>query len=94
MKIKGGLLDRISPQFWFIFILESVFLLFTQQDNSLSAFHLVCAFVSPISKVYFVKFYICISSCVHVLNVCTITEGRFNVKVNFFSYYIFFTRVC
>ncbi len=24
-RLKGGLLDRISPQFWFILILESVF---------------------------------------------------------------------
>ncbi len=35
----------------------------------LSAFHLVCAFMGLISKVYFVKFYVCILSCVHVLNV-------------------------
>ncbi len=62
----------IRPQFWFILILESVFFLFTQRNNSLSAFHLVCVFMSL--NVYFVKFYICISSCVRVLNVCTITE--------------------
>ncbi len=76
-RLKGGLLDRISPQFLFILILESVFLLFTQRNNELSAVHLVCTFMSLISKVYFVKFYICISSCVRVLNVCTITEAAF-----------------
>ncbi len=72
----------IRPQFRFILILESVILLFTQQNNELSAFHLVCVFMSLISKMYFMKFYICISSCVRVLNVCM----RFNVKVYFFSY--------
>ncbi len=30
-----------------------------------------------LSKVYFVKLYTCISSCVRVLNVCTITEAVF-----------------
>ncbi len=47
-----------SAQLWFILILESVFLLFKQQNNPLSAFHLVCAFMSLISKVYFMKFYV------------------------------------
>ncbi len=54
-----------------------MFILFTQQNNELSAFHLVCAFMGLISKVYFVKFYICVSSCLRVLNVCTITEAAF-----------------
>ncbi len=44
--MKGGLLDRISPQFWSILILEGVFILFTQQNNELlSAFNLVSAFM-------------------------------------------------
>ncbi len=32
-RLKGGLLDRISPQFRSILILESMFILFTQQNN-------------------------------------------------------------
>ncbi len=32
-RLKGGLLERISLQLWFILILESVFLLFTQRNN-------------------------------------------------------------
>ncbi len=42
MKIDRRFIERISPQFWFILILESVFLLFTPQNNYLfGAFHLV-----------------------------------------------------
>ncbi len=45
-------------------------LLFSPENNYLlSAFHLVCAFMGLISKVYFVKIYMCISSCVRALNV-------------------------
>ncbi len=38
---------------------------------------------------YFVKFYICISSCVRVLNM----KRCFNGKVYFFSYLIFYENV-
>ncbi len=69
-RLTDVLLDRISSQFWSILILESVLLLFMPWNNSLlSAFHIVCTFMGLISKVYFVKFYICISSCVRVLNI-------------------------
>ncbi len=47
-RLTDILIDRISPQFWSILILESVFLLLTPLNNSLlSAFHLVCAFHGP-----------------------------------------------
>ncbi len=83
------LIDRISPQFWSILILESVFILFTPQNNSLlSAFHLVCAFMGLISKVYFGEFYMCISSsaCFECLH----NKQCFNGKVYFFSYLIIY----
>ncbi len=69
-RLTAVLIDCISPQFWPIASLERVFLLFMPQNNYLlSAFNLVCAFMCLISKVYVVKFYMCISSCVRVLNV-------------------------
>ncbi len=68
-RLTDGLIDLISLQFRSILILECVFILFTPQNNSLSAFHLVCAFMGLISKVYFVKVYICMSSFARVLNV-------------------------
>ncbi len=40
-------MDRISPQFWSILILESVFLLLMPQNN---AFYFVCAFMGPIVR--------------------------------------------
>ncbi len=64
-----------------------MFLLFTPLNNSLlGAFHIVCAFMGLIRKVYFVKFYMCISFCVGVLNM----KQCFNGKVYFFSYLIFY----
>ncbi len=91
-RLTDILIDRISPQFWSILILESVFLLFTPQNHSLlSAFHLVSAFMGLISKVYFVKFYTCISSvCVRWMFCCTITEAVFSWKSILFQ--LFFSN--
>ncbi len=90
MQLTDVLIDRISPQVWSILILESVFLLFMPQNNYLSAFHRVSAFMGLISKVYFVKFYMCISYCVRVLNVllhnkcCVFMEKYTFSGINFF----------
>ncbi len=42
MKIDRRFIERISPQFWSILILESVFLLFTPQNNYLLIIIIMC----------------------------------------------------
>ncbi len=53
-----------------------------ERERMLSAFHLVSAFMG-LSKMYFVKFYMCISFCVHILNV--LLHNTFSV-IDFFVY--------
>ncbi len=79
------LIDRISPQFWSILILESVSFIYATKKIFVKCISSSVCFHGP--DKYFVKFYICISSCVRVLNsldMFTVFIIMFVIRVSLF----------
>ncbi len=73
-RLTGVLIDRIPPQFWSILILESVSFIYATKLLFVKCISSCVCFHGP--DKYFVKFYICILSCVRVLNMKRCFNGK------------------